>query len=294
MLNKNLSRIKIICKTIGFLILLTLIIIAGGKVLKSTFEPYKSVDQNKILNNNELKFNHFTVTIPNDYILSKSPDYAPEIYGKVVTSSLSDESGCVRVGNIQSVILQRNLTINTGYSTWHPVLELQSWNNEEIKYLDVDTKNILQKQVAELSNLSKLSETDISKISLKSFQSSMVVPLFNPWEGYLACAGIYSLPSFIEKQELPPQSNWNEAYYGEVYEGNGDTFGIPVKVVIARNGSDWLLIKEQQRYPNGFKSACPFGDLSAKEFNCANAEWSKLRNPLNYRAWVQQVLSWVH
>lgn len=278
----------------GLLTILVLLVFFGWHLLTSAYQLDKAGQQNNTKSNLELKFSKFSLTVPANYILTESPDYTPDMYGRVATSSLSDESGCVRVANIQSVILKRNIAVDTGYSTWYPILEIQAWNIEDIKYYDVDTQNILQKRLTELANLSKLSPLDISKMSLNSFQANKVAPLFNPWEGYLACAGIYSLPSFIEKQELSPQSSWDEAYYGEVYEGNGDTFGVPIKVMIARKSNNWLLVKEQQAYPNGFKSSCPFGDLSVKEFNCANVEWSKLRNPSDYRPWVQQVLSWIH
>lgn len=242
--------------------------------------------------NYEIQFNHFTITIPSDYVLSENPKKSQETYEGTSTSSFADESGCVRVENIQSYTLQRNISVDMGYSTWHPVLEIQSWNNNEIKYFDAETQKKLLARIEGLSNLSRISTLDLHRIAKDNFQSEMVA-LFNPWEGYLTCGGIYSLPTFIEKQVLPPQLNWNEVYYGEAYEGNGDTFGAPVKVVLARKGDSWLLVKEQQVYPDNFKSVCHTGDLSFSEFSCARDEWSNLRSSASYRSWVQQVLTWV-
>ena len=278
----------------GLITILALVTLAGWLLFRSSYQWDKATHSNSIQTSHELLFNNFRVTVPVDYASPESSDYPPNIYGKVTTSSFSDESGCVRVQNVQSTILQRNITIDTGYSTWHPVLELYSWSNKNIMYIDAEVKSIIQKRLAELTNLSNLSSLDINEMSQNSFQSDGAVPLFNPWQGYITCAGIYSLPSFIEKQELPSRSNLNEVYYGEVYEGNGDTFGAPVKVMIARKDDNWLVVKEEQTYPKDFKSSCSFGELSLKEFNCAKTEWSKLRNPLNYRAWVQQVMSWVY
>jgi len=255
---------------------------------------YKHSSLPKRVNNDiRLPFKQFTLIIPADYVLFESPDYSPDIYAKVKNSSLADESGCVRVENIQTAILQKNTPVDIGSATWYPVLEIQSWSNKDLKYLDEETKIALNQRLSFLAELSNHNTFDLAKRTTDSFQTDRFVPAFHPWEGYLSCAGIYSLPSFIERQAVPPQSNWNEIYYGEVYEGNGDTFGPPLRVVIARQNDAWILVKEQQAYPPGYKSTCPIGNLSLDEYNCAKAEWGKTRNPAIYRTWVQQVLAWV-
>ena len=290
--------------TIVFTVIVTLIVVSISWKL-NVLQPKSDrlISQKNVSTKHELNFSNFTVIVPDNYVLVESPEYPPEVYGKVEVSLLSyverdgnmiiNDDGCTRVEGVETSILQRNEPFDTGYSKWYPTLSIETWNNNRLRYADRETEKEIQKRLQNLLNLSKLSPLDLYSQTNASFKSNMEVPIYNPMAGHLYCSGIYSLPSFIEKQNLPPDSNWNEVYFGEVFEGNGDTFGVPVKVVLARRGETWLIVKEQQTYPGNYKSNCPFGNLSSNEFDCANAEWSKLRNPASYRAWVQQVLSWV-
>ncbi len=280
--------------TTGLVILSSIFVIIIGQAVKARFKSQQPIKQNSSTNSYQLKLGNFSVAIPNDYILSQSKDYSSENYGKVSTSQLKDESGCVRVEGVDTTILERNISLNTGYSIWHPVIQINAWNINNLEYIDTKTEKNIQSRFQKLANLSNLSLADLNKDVVASFKSNLVVPTFDPFEGYLTCAGIYKLPTFLEKQTLTPGSKWKEVFYGEVYEGNGDTFGAPVRVLLANYGSNWIVVKEQQSYPVNYKSKCVPDDLSIKAFNCVRDEWSNLRNSNDYHSWAKEVLSWIN
>ena len=241
-----------------------------------------------------LQFKGFSILIPREYVLSESPDYSQEMYGLVITSNIHDESGCVKVTGLQDAILQKQT--KTLPKSWmsYPVIEIQAWNQTDLQYLDVDSKKLSEARQNNLKNLAKYSPLDLDKLVYSAIGKNADTSLLNLWEGFTTCGGIYSYPSFIEKQEIPPQSEFDEVYYGEVFEGNGDTFGMPNRLVMARFHDIWIIFKEQQPFPEGFTSSCPVGNLGIEEYKCAKHESITNRNSKEYKAWVQQVLSWIN
>lgn len=271
-----MSSIKKIIKIVFLLILLGLVIYFFEKSYPFTF-----------------RIGMFKYSVP------KSSIWTPVEESQHFTTQIdTGEDECVDVSGVNFISLEKKLKeYQSGLSIqrqreFSPKFYIYNWNNENLKYRNEITKQIVQKRLDALNNLMQIEDSNnLKQITLSSNfdpinRNNENKVSADPWDHVTSCGGAWSVPIYIQKIET---NKFEEAIYIETFEGQD--YGYPLQKIIIREGKNYLIISIPQ--PTGTFSKEERINIARKcsenkgisqqvdIFKCIEKDWSENHHDIN-------------